>query len=168
MIWFSVFVRTCKDVLNSPGNYFFWNEHLNSASRLERAWLGCEDTHGLVGVLTTFRVPDSGNKGVWSLVCANAFPASTNKPGESSMSPTPSLQNVGLGDRVQHSSFCAFCMFVICWTDQPVNRYRWTLIPVPVLVGEVVHRYRLYPVKWFTGTSRWPDGTGSPVVSIDR
>jgi len=28
----------------------------------------------LVGVLTTFRVPDKGNKGVWSLVCANAFP----------------------------------------------------------------------------------------------
>ena len=51
------------------------------------------------------------------------------KYGESSMSPTPSLQNscsaecvfVGLGDRVQHSSFCDFC------------------IPVPA--GEVVHRY---------------------------
>jgi hypothetical protein len=43
-------------------------------------------------------------------------------PGESSMSPTPLLQNscssecvfVGLGDRVQHSSFCGFCMLVIC------------------------------------------------------
>jgi hypothetical protein len=28
----------------------------------------------LVGVLTTFRVPDKGNKGVWSLVCPNVFP----------------------------------------------------------------------------------------------
>ena len=43
-------------------------------------------------------------------------------PGESSMSPIPSLQIscsaecvfVGLGDRVQHSSFCGFCMLVIC------------------------------------------------------
>ena len=43
-------------------------------------------------------------------------------PVESSMSPTPSLQSscsaecvfVGLGDRVQHSSFCGFCMLVIC------------------------------------------------------
>ena len=43
-------------------------------------------------------------------------------PMESSMSPTPSLQSscsaecvfVGLGDRVQHSSFCGFCMLVIC------------------------------------------------------
>ena len=43
-------------------------------------------------------------------------------PGESSMSPTPSLQRscsaecvfVGLGDRVQHSSFCDFCILVIC------------------------------------------------------
>jgi hypothetical protein len=42
-------------------------------------------------------------------------------PGESSVSPTPSLQRscsaecvfVGLGDRVQHSSFCGFCMLVI-------------------------------------------------------
>jgi hypothetical protein len=41
---------------------------------------------------------------------------------ESSMSATPSLQSsclaecvfVGLGDRVQHSSFCDFCMLVIC------------------------------------------------------
>ena len=32
-------------------------------------------SNGLVGVLKTFRVPDKGNKGVWSLVCANAFPA---------------------------------------------------------------------------------------------
>ena len=30
-------------------------------------------SNGLVGVLTTFRVPDKGNKGVWSLVCANVF-----------------------------------------------------------------------------------------------
>ena len=29
---------TCS--LNSPGNYFFWNEHLNSASHLERVG-GC-------------------------------------------------------------------------------------------------------------------------------
>jgi hypothetical protein len=43
-------------------------------------------------------------------------------PVESSMSPKPSLQSscsaecvfVGLGDRVQHSSFCGFCMLVIC------------------------------------------------------
>ena len=35
MISFSTFVRPWKDVLNSPGNYFFWNEHLNSDSRLE-------------------------------------------------------------------------------------------------------------------------------------
>jgi hypothetical protein len=43
-------------------------------------------------------------------------------PGESSMSATPSLQSsclaecvfVGLGDRVQHSSFCDFCILVIC------------------------------------------------------
>ncbi len=42
--------------------------------------------------------------------------------GESSMSATPSLQSsclsecvfVGLGDRVQHSSFCDFCILVIC------------------------------------------------------
>ncbi len=42
-------------------------------------------------------------------------------PGESSMSPTPSLQSscsgecvfVRLGDRVQHSSFCGFFMLVI-------------------------------------------------------
>ena len=42
--------------------------------------------------------------------------------GESSMSDTPSLQSsclaecvfVGLGDRVQHSSFCDVCMLVIC------------------------------------------------------
>jgi hypothetical protein len=41
---------------------------------------------------------------------------------ESSMSATPSLQSsclaecvfVGLGDRVQHSSFCDFCILVIC------------------------------------------------------
>jgi hypothetical protein len=41
--------------------------------------------------------------------------------GESSMSATPSLQSsclaecvfLGLGDRVQHSSFCGFCMLVI-------------------------------------------------------
>jgi len=88
-------------------------------------------SNGLVGVLTTFRVPDKGNKGVWSLVCANSFPPlfflpilggkfcfskenSRPIPGESSMSPTPSLQSVGLGDRVQHSSFCGFCMLVIC------------------------------------------------------
>ena len=45
-----------------------------------------------------------------------------DSPVESSMSPTPSLQSscpaecvfVGLGDRVQHSSFCGFCMLVIC------------------------------------------------------
>jgi hypothetical protein len=38
------------------------------------------------------------------------------------MSPTPSLQSscsaecvfVGLGDRVHYSSFCGFCMLVIC------------------------------------------------------
>ena len=30
---------------------------------------------GLVGVLTTFRVPDKDNKGVWSLVCPNVCPA---------------------------------------------------------------------------------------------
>jgi hypothetical protein len=41
---------------------------------------------------------------------------------------------------------------------EPTNRYRWTLSPVPALAGEVVHRYRIYPVKWFTGTSRWPSG----------
>ena len=43
-------------------------------------------------------------------------------PGESSMSGTPSLQSscsaecvfVGLGDRVHYSSFCGFCMLVIC------------------------------------------------------
>jgi hypothetical protein len=43
-------------------------------------------------------------------------------PVESSMSVTPSLQSsclaecvfVGLGDRVQHSSFCDFCILVIC------------------------------------------------------
>jgi hypothetical protein len=42
--------------------------------------------------------------------------------GESSMSATPSLQSsclaecvfLGLGDGVQHSSFCDFCMLVIC------------------------------------------------------
>ena len=42
--------------------------------------------------------------------------------GESSMSATPSLQSsclaecvfLGLGDRVQHSSFCDFCILVIC------------------------------------------------------
>jgi hypothetical protein len=50
---------------------------------------------------------------------------------------------VGLGDRFHYSSFCGFCILVIWWTDQPVNRYRWTLSPVPALTGEVVHRYRL-------------------------
>jgi hypothetical protein len=43
-------------------------------------------------------------------------------PGESSMSPTPSLQSscsaecvfVGLGDRVHYSSFCGFFILVIC------------------------------------------------------
>jgi hypothetical protein len=103
------------------------------------------------------------------LVCANVFPVffdlsissrwffffeicfckefATNT-GESSMSATPSLQRscldecvfVGLVDRVQHSSFCDFCMLVICRIDQPVGK---TLSPVPALVSEVVHRYRL-------------------------
>ncbi len=41
------------------------------------------------------------------------------------------LNVCSLGDRVQHSSFCGFCMLVICWTDQPVNRYRWMISPVP-------------------------------------
>ncbi len=141
MISFSAFVRPCKDVLNSPVNYFFWNEYLNSASRLERVG-GCP--HNL---------SSSWQRRVFFWEFA------TNKPGESSMSPTPSLQSVGLGDRVQHSSFCGFYMLVICWTDQPVNRlnrYRWTLIPVPALAGEVV------PVNPHSGTgsSRW---SGSPV-----
>jgi hypothetical protein len=40
--------------------------------------------------------------------------------------------DVGLGGRVQHSSFCDFFMLVICWTDQPTGEpsHRWTLSPV--------------------------------------
>jgi hypothetical protein len=93
--------------------------------------------------LEDFLTPDKGSKGVCSLVCANVFPSfldlpifqgdsflskffffknSRPIPGESSMFPTPSLQSscsaecvfVGLGDRVHYSSFCGFCMLVIC------------------------------------------------------
>jgi hypothetical protein len=127
MISFSAFVWTCKDVLNSPGNFFFWNEHLNSVTA----------SNELVGVLTTFRVPDKVNKGVWSLVCANSFPPLFFLPilgGKFCFSKENSrpyrvnrrcllhphfrahvqLNVCSLGDRVQHSSFCVFCMLVIC------------------------------------------------------
>ncbi len=40
MIFFSAFVRTCKDVLDSSGNYSFWNEHLSSVRHLGRV-RGC-------------------------------------------------------------------------------------------------------------------------------
>ena len=38
--------------------------------------------------------------------------------------------------------------------------------PVPALTGEVVHRYRLSPVKWFTGKIR-PDHRSEPDIPVE-
>ena len=138
MISFSAFVRTWKDVLDSSVNYFFWNEHLNSASRLERVG-GC--SHNLSN---SWQRQQGGL--VFGLSQRPPCLFLPCLPVESSMSATPSLQSsclvecefVGLGDRVQHTSFCDFCMFVIRWTGEPVGT---TLSPVTALAGQVVHRY---------------------------
>jgi hypothetical protein len=37
-------------------------------------------SNGLVGVLTTFRDPDKGRMGDWSLVCVNVFPVLLDLP----------------------------------------------------------------------------------------
>jgi hypothetical protein len=135
---FSVFVRHYKDVFHSSVNYFFWNENLNSASRC----LPC-----LFARPSRSLVPESV---FWD---DGFFFPSRPILVESSMSTTSSLQNsclsecvfVGLGDRVQHSSFCDFCILVIWSTggNDPlgIGSSRWSGSPVPALDGEVVHRY---------------------------
>ena len=142
MFSFSAFVRPCKDGLNSSGNYFFRNEHLNSASSLERVG-GCphkpfEFLTKATRVSGRWFVPTSAlplsalpfcpsSESALRFFCVFfSFPGfffpTRPIPVESSMSATPSLQSscsgecvfLGLGDRVQHSSFCDFCILVIC------------------------------------------------------
>ena len=90
-------------------------DFLTKAARVSAPW--CAPTSSMPFSICPSRPGDffCGGKFVF-------FKNSRPIPGESSMSPTPSLQSscsaecvfVGLGDRVQHSSFCDFCILVIC------------------------------------------------------
>ena len=90
-------------------------DFLTKAARVSAPW--CASTSSLPFSICPSR---PGDFCLWGnfIFFKNSRPI----PVESSMSPTPSLQTscsaecvfVGLGDRVQHSSFCGFCMLVIC------------------------------------------------------
>jgi hypothetical protein len=87
-------------------------DFLTKAAGVSAPW--CEPTSSL-----PFSICPSRRGDFLKFVFLKEFATNT---GESSMSATPSLQSscsaecvfVGLGDRVQHSSFCDFCMLVIC------------------------------------------------------
>ncbi len=71
--FFKIFTGVCSFQRTSPGardflERTFWT---NTSTRTSTVSV---TTNGLVGVLTTFWVPDKDNKSVWSLVCPNVFP----------------------------------------------------------------------------------------------
>ena len=129
MISFSAFVWTCKDVLNSLGNYFFWNEHLNSVSEPPRTgWKVSSQPFEILTKAT--RVSGPWVAPTPSLPCSSC-PSSVENfvflrrirdqyrvNRRCLLHPHfrahVQLNVCSLGDRVQHSSFCGFCMLVIC------------------------------------------------------
>ena len=87
-------------------------DFLTKAARVSAPW--CAPTSSLPFSICPSRRGDF-------FLCENLFFFKNSRPIPG-MSPTPSLQSscsaecvfVGLGDRVHYSSFCGFCMLVIC------------------------------------------------------